>query len=98
MKTIMVNDVVYRKLSVIKGDMSFSKLLNELVEESKVARRARFQKYFGSIGGIKADAMNGASRRIRKELMADKTAGRHICRNRVREEVNLMDVLEIVLI
>ncbi|MFP3203598.1 MAG: antitoxin VapB family protein, partial [Sulfolobus sp.] len=39
MKTIMIRDDVYKKLVEIKGDKSFSEIIEELIEESLTLRR-----------------------------------------------------------
>ncbi len=69
MKTIMINDVVYEKLSVVKDNRSFSELLGELLAESRAARLYTLRKYFGVVGDKEAKAMRAASRKIRKELV-----------------------------
>jgi len=45
MKTIMIEDKVYKKLRSIKGAKSFSKLLDSLVDESKSKRKAILDRY-----------------------------------------------------
>jgi len=47
MKTIMIRDDVYNKLARIKGDKSFSDIIEELIEESISLRRKKIEKYFG---------------------------------------------------
>jgi len=47
MKTIMIRDDVYRKLNEIKGDKSFSDIIEELIEESLSLRKRKLKKYFG---------------------------------------------------
>jgi predicted CopG family antitoxin len=47
MKTIMIRDDVYNKLARIKGNKSFSDIIEELIEESISLRRKKIEKYFG---------------------------------------------------
>ncbi|MFP3233016.1 MAG: antitoxin VapB family protein [Sulfolobaceae archaeon] len=47
MKTIMIRDEVYKKLVEIKGDKSFSDVIEELIEESLSLRKKRLERYFG---------------------------------------------------
>lgn len=54
MKTIMIDDKVYEKLRSIKGQKSFSKLLDSLVEESKTRKKTLLGKEFGTLTGGEA--------------------------------------------
>ncbi|MHB1810886.1 MAG: antitoxin VapB family protein [Thermoplasmataceae archaeon] len=54
MKTIMIDDKVYEKLRSIKGQKSFSKLLDSLVEESKTRKKTILGKEFGTLTGGEA--------------------------------------------
>ena len=47
MKTIKVRDDVYRKLVEIKGDKSFSEVIEQLLKDSAKLRKLERQKYFG---------------------------------------------------
>ncbi|XDF44473.1 antitoxin VapB family protein [Saccharolobus solfataricus] len=47
MKTIMVRDDVYKKLVEIKGDRSFSEVIDELIKDSKEVRNRRLMRFFG---------------------------------------------------
>jgi len=47
MKTIMIRDEVYKKLVEIKGDKSFSDVIEELIEESLSLRKKKLERYFG---------------------------------------------------
>ncbi|QGA54309.1 antitoxin [Sulfolobus sp. E5-1-F] len=47
MKTIMIRDDVYKKLVEIKGDRSFSEVIDELIEDSKEVRNRRLMRFFG---------------------------------------------------
>ena len=55
MKTIMIRDDVYRKLVEIKGDKSFSEIIEELIEESLTLRRRKLEKYFGILNEEEAE-------------------------------------------
>lgn len=70
MKTIMIKDTVYRKLSEVKNSKSFSELLDELVEESKTSKLSRLKKYIGIITEKEADSMEKASKKFRREFKA----------------------------
>lgn len=63
MKTIMIQDEVYKKLSKIKGKRSFSQLLDALSENSEVAKKEAFRKVFGLITAKEAKA---AMKRIKE--------------------------------
>ena len=54
MKTIMIDDKVYEKLRSIKGQKSFSKLLDSLVEEFKTRKKTLLGKEFGTLTGGEA--------------------------------------------
>lgn len=66
MKTIMIRDDVYKKLVEIKGDKSFSEIIEELIEESLVLRRRKLEKYFGILNGEKAEEMMKDIKEVRK--------------------------------
>lgn len=68
MKTIMIEDRVYRKLRSVKGTKSFSKLLDALVDESMNIKKARLRRYFGSISDEQAERMQYAIGEIRKNF------------------------------
>ena len=70
MKTIIIKDTVYRKLSEVKNSKSFSELLDELVEESKTSKLSRLKKYIGIITEKEADSMEKASKKFRREFKA----------------------------
>jgi len=55
MKTIMIRDDVYKKLVEIKGDKSFSEIIEELIEESLTLRRRKLEKYFGILNEEEAE-------------------------------------------
>ncbi|MEM0173196.1 MAG: antitoxin VapB family protein [Sulfolobaceae archaeon] len=57
MKTIMIRDDVYRKLLEIKGNKSFSEVIEELIEESLSVRRKRIEKYFGILSEGEAEEL-----------------------------------------
>jgi predicted CopG family antitoxin len=47
MKTIMITDDVYRRLSSVKGKMSFSELFDSILKEQRSTRLAAFEKIRG---------------------------------------------------
>ena len=70
MKTIMVRDDVYRKLVEIKGDKSFSEVIEELIEESVSLRKKKLERYFGILSEEEAKEVLKAieeSRRLTDE-------------------------------
>ncbi|MFP3227134.1 MAG: antitoxin VapB family protein [Sulfolobaceae archaeon] len=66
MKTIMIRDDVYKKLVEIKGDKSFSEIIEELIEESQILRRRKLEKYFGILNGEEAEEMMKEIEEVRK--------------------------------
>jgi len=66
MKTIMIRDDVYNKLVEIKGDKSFSEIIEELIEESLILRRRKLEKYFGILNGEEAEEMMKEIKEVRK--------------------------------
>lgn len=68
MKTIMIRDDVYRRLVEIKGDKSFSTIIEELIKESKEARNRRLMKFFGILGEDEAKQLEEDMKRAREEL------------------------------
>ena len=70
MKTIKVRDDVYRKLVEIKGDRSFSDVIEELIEESVSLRKKKLERYFGILSEEEAKEILKAieeSRRLTDE-------------------------------
>ena len=57
MKTLMITDEVYRKLAAVKGERSFSELLDEILAAVKKERNARLTKFFGILSNKEADEM-----------------------------------------
>jgi len=66
MKTIMIRDDVYKKLVEIKGNKSFSEIIEELIEESLILRRRKLEKYFGILNGEEAEEMMKEIKEVRK--------------------------------
>ena len=66
MKTIMIRDDVYKKLVEIKGDKSFSEIIEELIEESLTLRRRKLEKYFGILDEEEAEEMMKEIKEVRK--------------------------------
>lgn len=48
---------MYRKLLEIKGNKSFSEVIEELIEESLSVRRKRIEKYFGILSEGEAEEL-----------------------------------------
>lgn len=69
MKTIMIKDEVYEKLSTYKENKSFSEVLEELVDESRSAKIKRLRKYFGGMSQKKAGEILSTSKKIRNEFV-----------------------------
>jgi predicted CopG family antitoxin len=68
MKTIMIRDDVYNKLARIKGNKSFSDIIEELIEESISLRRKRIEKYFGILKDDEAKELKKEIYEMRKNL------------------------------
>ncbi|WP_432518179.1 antitoxin VapB family protein [Saccharolobus islandicus] len=66
MKTIMIRDDVYKKLVEIKGDKSFSEIIEELIEESLTLRRRKLEKYFGILNEEQAEEIMKEIKEVRK--------------------------------
>jgi predicted CopG family antitoxin len=66
MKTIMIRDDVYRKLNEIKGNKSFSDIIEELIEESLGLRKKKLEKYFGILNEEKAKELEKEIKEMRK--------------------------------
>jgi predicted CopG family antitoxin len=66
MKTIMIKDDVYRKLNEIKGNKSFSDIIEELIEESLSLRRKKLEKYFGILSEGEAKELEREIKEVRK--------------------------------
>ena len=68
MKTIMIDDKVYEKLRSIKGQKSFSKLLDSLVEEFKTRKKTLLGKEFGTLTGGEAAEFEKAIEEFRRNF------------------------------
>jgi predicted CopG family antitoxin len=66
MRTIMIRDDVYRKLNEIKGNKSFSDIIEELIEESLSLRKKKLEKYFGILSEEKAKELEKEIKEMRK--------------------------------
>ena len=62
----MIRDDIYRKLNEIKGNKSFSDIIEELIEESLSLRRKKLEKYFGIISEEDAKELEREIKEIRK--------------------------------
>jgi len=67
MKTIVIRDDVYRKLNEIKGNKSFSDIIEELIEESLSLRRKKLEKYFGILSEEEAKELEREIKEMRKK-------------------------------
>ena len=68
MKTIMIRDDVYNKLARIKGNKSFSDIIEELIEESISLQRKKIEKYSGILKEKEAEELNKEIYETRKNL------------------------------
>ena len=76
MKTIMIREGVYRKLNEIKGNKSFSDIIEELIEELLSLRRKKLEKYFGILSEEEAEELEKEIKEIRK--MSDENINRKL--------------------
>jgi predicted CopG family antitoxin len=53
----MIRDDVYNKLPKIKGNKSFSDIIEELIEESISLRRKKIEEYFGILKEEEAEEL-----------------------------------------
>ena len=67
MKTIIVKDDVYRKLNEIKGNKSFSDIIEELIEESLSLRKKKLKKYFGILSKEEDKKLEREIKEMRKK-------------------------------
>jgi len=67
MKTIVIRDDVYRKLNEIKGNKSFSDIIEELIEESLSLRKKKLEKYFGILSKEEAKKLEREIKEMRKK-------------------------------
>ena len=67
MKTIMIRDDVYEKPLEIKGDKSFSDVIEELIEESLSLRKRKIEKYFGLLSKEEANELYKKIEEMRKK-------------------------------
>ncbi|WP_373469094.1 antitoxin VapB family protein [Acidianus infernus] len=67
MKTIMIRDEVYKKLVEIKGDKSFSDVIEELIEESLSLRKKRLERYFGVLSKEDAEELMKKIKEMREK-------------------------------
>mgnify|MGYP001770676634 FL=1 len=80
MKTIKVRDDVYRKLVEIKGNRSFSEVIEQLLKDSAKLRKLERQKYFGILTEEEA-----------KEIMRAIEESRRLTDERIRRISGLLD-------
>jgi predicted CopG family antitoxin len=67
MKTILIRDDIYRKLNEIKGNKSFSDIIEELIEESLSLRKKKLEKYFGVLSKEEAKKLEREIKEMRKK-------------------------------
>jgi len=67
MKTILIRDDVYKKLNEIKGNKSFSDIIEELIEESLSLRKKKLKKYFGILSKEEAKELEREIKEMRKK-------------------------------
>lgn len=66
MKTIMVTDEAYEKLTSIKGSRSFTVTISELVDRLKQNNTKDLKQFAGILGNDEARALQKTVTRIRK--------------------------------
>ncbi|WP_338601819.1 antitoxin VapB family protein [Sulfolobus tengchongensis] len=76
MKTIMIRDDIYKKLVEIKGEKSFSAIIDELIKESREVRNRRLMRFFGILKEGEAEQIEEEIKRNREELNED--LSRHV--------------------
>ncbi|MCL6089427.1 MAG: antitoxin VapB family protein [Candidatus Thermoplasmatota archaeon] len=64
----MIDDKVYEKLRSLKGQRSFSKLLDSLVEESRARKKALLGKEFGTLTNGEAAEFENAIEEFRRNF------------------------------
>jgi predicted CopG family antitoxin len=67
MKTILIRDDIYKKLNEIKGNKSFSDIIEELIEESLSLRKKKLEKYFGILNKEESEELEREIREMRKK-------------------------------
>jgi predicted CopG family antitoxin len=67
MKTIMIRNDVYKKLNEIKGNKSFSDIIEELIEESLSLKKKKLKKYFGILSKEEAEELEREIKEMRKK-------------------------------
>ena len=72
MRTIMIKDTVYKRLSDVKGNSSFSETIDRILSESRSAKKARLAEFFGTISAAEAVKMQVKVKRIRQGFSARK--------------------------
>ncbi|MCL4379856.1 antitoxin VapB family protein [Candidatus Marsarchaeota archaeon] len=68
MKTLMITDDVYMKLAALKGKKSFGAAIDELIVESRAAKKNKLKKYFGILSDSEADEMRASIMEVRKNF------------------------------
>ncbi len=70
MKTIMISDDTYEKLSSIKGKRSFTMLLSDLVNSLKQKKNEDIMKFAGIMNASEAKEVEKIAKRIRQNAKA----------------------------
>lgn len=65
MKTIMIDDETYNKLKKLKGNRSFSKLLNHLAGESAGREKVAIRKFYGILTEEEAETWESMAKESR---------------------------------
>ncbi|MDE1850996.1 MAG: antitoxin VapB family protein [Candidatus Micrarchaeota archaeon] len=68
MKTIMVSDEAYKKLSSVKGDKSFTIVISELVDWFKGKNRSDIMEFAGLLGDEEASELHKIAGKARKNF------------------------------
>jgi predicted CopG family antitoxin len=66
MKTIMIQDTVYKDLAAVKGDKSFSELFEELLDEAKESKAYKMRLLDGILGTITREQADRSLAAIKK--------------------------------
>ena len=70
MKTIMISDDAYNKLSSLKGNRSFTEVISDLVERQRKAKYESIKKFLGVIQKEEADDLQESIKETRKRAKA----------------------------
>ncbi len=68
MKSIMVSDETYEKLTAIKGKKSFTELLSEMADKVKGTKFSDIEQFFGIMDKEEADQLQKFVAKRRKQF------------------------------